>query len=143
MVMWKEILVFVFLGYQSICDIRTRKINAGVCMVFGAAGLLLLAIKHQRNVVSLVGGCVIGVCLMLVSYVTREAIGMGDGYVVTAVGIWAGGEKTLAAMMSAFLLAAGFGMVKIAAGKADKKTELAFVPFLTLSYVLVIIGKAI
>lgn len=141
--MWNEIIIWLFLSHQTICDIKTRKINAGVCILFGAGGLLLFEIRNQKSVLSVAGGFLIGVCLMIFSYLTKEAVGMGDGYVVTAVGIWAGGEKTLAAVMSAFFLAAGFGIVRIAAGKADGKTELAFVPFFTLSYVLVTMGKIV
>ena len=141
--MGTEMIVCFFLMYHSICDIRTRKINAMVCVVFGIAGLFMFGIGNQKRVFSLVFGLLIGVGLMVVSYLTRETVGMGDGYVVAAVGIWVGGEKTLAMLMIALFLAAGFGILQISTGKANGKTELAFVPFFTLSHVLFMLGKIV
>ena len=139
--MWDEIIICYFLGYHTICDLKTRKINVVVCVIFGAIGLCLIGIRNHKSVLSVTGGILIGMCLMIFSYLTKEAVGMGDGYVVAAVGVWAGGEKTVATLMTAFFLTAGFGIVQICAGKADGKTEIAFIPFFTLSYVLLTMGK--
>lgn len=141
--MWNEIIICVFLSYHSICDIRTRKINIPVCVGFGVVGFFVFGISNSRNVLSLAIGVLTGVCLMIFSYLTEEAVGMGDGYVVAAAGIWAGGEKTLAVLMSALFLAAGFGILRICAGKANGKTEIAFIPFFALSYMLLTWGKMV
>lgn len=141
--MWDEIIIWLFLSYTGICDIKIRKINAIVCVVFGMVGLGLFAIGNGKSVLSLAGGILCGAGLMIFSKLTKEAVGMGDGYVVAAVGIWAGGEKTLATLMGALFLAAGFGILWICTGRANGKTEIAFVPFFTLSYMLLTLGKMI
>lgn len=141
--MWKEIILWIFLAYHSIYDIKTRKINIIVCILFGVVGLVMFDMSSSRNVLSLAGGILTGVYLLVFSYLTKEAIGIGDGFVVTAVGIWMGGGKTLAALMGGFVLAAGFGILRICAGKANGKTELAFVPFFALSYGLLSVGRIV
>lgn len=141
--MLDEMIIWIFLSYHSICDVRTRKINTIVCILFGGIGLFMFDVRNSKSVLSVAGGILTGACLMVLSYLTREAVGMGDGWVVAAVGIWAGGEKTLAALMGALFLAAGFGIVRMVLRKADGKTEMAFVPFFTLAYILLTMGKLI
>ena len=142
----KQCIIFeyiAFLLYHSICDIKSRKIYIPICVIFAAVGLIVFVMGSRKQILSLIGGILCGVCLMLLSYFTEEGIGMGDGYVVTAVGIWSGGEKTFAALMGGLFLAAVFGILRVCTGKADGKTEFAFVPFLMSAYVSLVLGNAV
>lgn len=111
-----------------------------VCVLYGAAGVVAFACGDEKDVIALAGGLATGAYLLVCSLLTKEAVGIGDGFVVTAVGIWMGGGKTLAVLMGGFVLAAVFGIASICARKATGKTELAFVPFFTMSYAIFYIG---
>ena len=91
--MWNEMIPGIFLAYQSICDIRKRTINAFACILFSLVGLVLMGIQRPENLLSMAVGILTGVCLVVLSHLTKEGIGMGDGYVVAAVGGWVGGAK--------------------------------------------------
>lgn len=138
--MWENLLLWIFLLFHTVTDIRSRKINIVVCLVFGLLGLGVFLSGSEKDMVSLAGGILTGAYLLVFSLLTREAVGLGDGCVVTAVGIWLGGGKTLVVLMGGFVLAALFGVMRICARKATGKTELAFVPFFTLSYAICCIG---
>lgn len=138
--MWKNIFMWIFLLIHTVTDLRCRKVNVAICWIFAIAGLILFAFSNERDWISLVGGILTGSYLLLFSLITKESIGLGDGCVVTALGIWLGGGKTLLVLMGAFILTALFGMVKVCMKKATGKSELAFVPFLTLSYSAFYIG---
>lgn len=141
--MVREIIVCVFLFYHSICDVKTRKIYIPACIIFGIAGFIVFAMGSRRHLFSLACGILCGVCLIIIAYLSEEAVGIGDGCVVTAVGIWIGGGKTLATLMGGLCLAAGFGILRMCLGKANGKTELAFIPFFTFAYVCLTLGNII
>ncbi len=141
--MWSDLLLWIFLLLHTVTDIKSRKINIVVCLFFGVLGLGIFAFGSEKDVISLVGGILTGAYLLVFSLLTREAVGLGDGCVVTAVGIWLGGGKTLVVLMGGFILAALFGVIKICVKKATGKSELAFVPFFTLSYIIFYTGGII
>ncbi len=138
--MWKYVLLWIFLVFHAISDIKTRKINVIVCILFGIAGMIFFICNSERDVLSLTGGLMAGAYLLVFSFLTKEAVGVGDGIVVMATGIWLGGVVTFAVLMGGFVLAALFGLMGICTQKATGKTELAFIPFFTISYTVFCIG---
>lgn len=138
--LWIEVLLWVFLAVNIITDIKTREINVAWSVIFGIIGIIVFIISRDRDWVSLVSGIAIGVYVLAFAKVTKESIGLGDGFMVTAVGIWMGGARTLAVLMGGFVAAAVFGLIRICTGKANGKSELAFVPFFTFSYIVLYFG---
>ena len=138
--MWKDIFVWIFLLFHTATDLKSRKINVVVCLIFASAGLILFALSSKKDWISLLGGILKGCYLLFFSFVTKEAVGLGDGCVVMALGIWLGGGKTLIVLMGGFVLTALFGLVRVCMKKASGKSELAFIPFFTLSYSAFYIG---
>ncbi len=138
--MWKDIFVWIFLLFHTITDLKSRKINIVVCLIFASVGLILFAFGSEKDWLSMFGGILTGCYLLFFSFITKEAVGFGDGCVVMALGIWLGGGKTLLILMGGFVLTALFGVVRVCMKKATGKSELAFIPFFTLSYSTFYIG---
>ena len=138
--MWKEVIVSVFLIINTIMDLKTRKINIILCVLYGGLGIIVSVLCQDKDWISLAGGMAVGAYLLFFALLTREAIGIGDGFLVTAVGIWIGGSRTLLILMGSFLLTAVSGLIGICTGKVTGKSELAFVPFFTLSYAIIFAG---
>lgn len=135
-----DVFVWIFLLFHTVTDIKYRKINVVVCWVFAFAGLILFAFSNEKDWISMFGGILTGVYLLFFSFLSKEAIGLGDGCVVTAFGIWLGGGNTLMVLMGGFVLTALFGVARICMKKATGKSELAFVPFFTISYIVFYVG---
>lgn len=138
--MWKEIILWIFLAVNTVTDIRTKKINIIWSVIFGILGIVVFAAGGDKEWISLISGIAVGVYLLAFAKMTKESIGLGDGFMVTAAGIWMGGARTLAVLMGGFVAAAVFGLSRICAGKASGKSELAFAPFFTVSYIVLYLG---
>lgn len=138
--MWKDVLLWIFLAVNTVMDLKTHKINIVSCVLFGMLGIVIAIICRNPDWISMAVGLAVGAYLLVFALMTREAVGLGDGFVVAAVGIWMGGGRTLAVLMGGFVAAAVFGLIRICAGKATGKSELAFVPFFTFSYAVLYLG---
>lgn len=135
-----KIALGLFLVWNSIKDIKKREISLPSVLLFAVVGFLFFAIDKKRDLYSMAGGMAIGICLLLLSLVLREAIGFGDGLVVFVCGVFIGFFKNLMLLMMGFLLTSITGILLIGRKKASKKSHLPFIPFLTLAYGLLVLG---
>lgn len=126
----------------SCIDIRTKKIPIAMVGLLFAAMLGLFMCSEQADqsmahkVVSLLTGLLPGGIGLLLSYVTRGRFGAGDAVILLALGIGFGLYKTMLLWITALGIAALLAILLLALKKAERKTELPFVPCLFLSYAL-------
>ncbi len=135
-----DYLLWIYLVVNTISDIRTKKVNVLWSLLFAFGGIMLFVCSQEKDILSFIGGILTGIFLLFLAYVSKEAVGWGDGFVVTTVGIWLGFGRTLMILMGGLLLAAGYGLIKVMLKKADRKSELAFIPFFSLAYFLLYAG---
>ena len=69
--------------------------------------------------------------VLTAAFLTREGIGYGDGILALLLGPVFGTEVMWAGLFLAFLLSALCSILLLACKKADRKTCLPFIPFLT------------
>lgn len=131
-----DYLLWIYLVVNTISDIRTKKVNVLWSLLFTFGGIMFFVCGQEKDFISFIGGFLIGISLLFLAYVSKEAVGWGDGFVVMTVGIWLGFTRILMILMGGLLLAAGHGLIKIMLKKADRKSELAFMPFFSLAYFL-------
>ncbi len=136
-----EIFIQVFIGvillWEGIRDFFSRKISVAGVLVIGFLGVILQLCYDDFNWLGIVGGALIGAGLLLISGITGEAIGYGDGLVVIATGIALGLRRNILMLCIAFVLCAVASVMLLIFRKANKKTVLPFVSFLFPAYVLV------
>lgn len=130
----EEIVLGILAGLSGY-DLKRKKVAVPVVIVFGVIAVLY-RLWCGTGIFELLAGIVPGVLLLLVSYCTRESIGLGDGMVLCALGIYCGCRKTLAILGMAFLLAAMLAIVLLALRRVGRKTELPFLPCLCVAYLL-------
>lgn len=119
----------IFLARLAAGDIREKRIS--VCMVlFFALFAILYRIFTRQFLWNEIGGCLLpGGVLLLLAFLTKEAIGYGDGMTVLALGLWTGGWFALAVVCIGIMLSGGFGIICL----LRRRTEpVPFVPFLLL-----------
>lgn len=138
--MLNDVILWIFLTINAVTDIRKRTIYLPVIFLFGAGNMLLFICDRNRDIVSAAGGVMTGVYLLMFSICSRGAIGFGDGLVVAVTGIQLGGWKTVFVLMGGFLLAAFFGVAGLCMKKINGKSELPFIPFYAVSYLILYIG---
>lgn len=110
-------------------DIKSREIS--VFKVLGSAGLAVLyrILSDQFSSQEIMGCLFPGALLLVLSFLTRESIGYGDGMAVIALGLWTGGWFTLAVVCTAIMLSGICGIICLV---RRKKEMIPFTPLLLL-----------
>ena len=142
--MVESVIIIIFLMFGSVWDLRKKCVPIMYLYAGGivALGYLFAKSLFMRNadiwLCALCGaGC--GLFCLFLSYVSKEQIGYGDGWIVGIVGMLSGIKIVLAVFVTAMFGLAIFSLILLAFKKGNRKTELPFVPFLLFGYVFVIL----
>ena len=123
------------LAIQSVWDWRYRQIPIAITLAGGVMGLLL-SMMRERSLIDLCMGLVPGLVCLGLGWITREAIGYGDGFLLCAMGMYKSLEDIVGIIVLASSLAGVFGMVLIIFCKKKGKDQIPFVPFLLVGAVV-------
>lgn len=130
----EKIATFFFLGINAWHDWKKREILLwSVCLyaIFGIGW----AIWQERVWQDYILLFMIGAFLFLISISTRGALGLGDVWIMFTIGLMMEQEKYLWTVLTAWMGAAVFSSILMIMKKAEKKTEIPFVPFMLAGYV--------
>lgn len=131
---WKNLFLkgveFLFLGSGAWFDVKGRVIPVKHLAFFGIVviGLNMLW-KYQSFYDAFAGGC-IGAAFLFVGWITKEAIGYGDGLGIMIIGILLGWKKMFCVVFTAFLLSGICGIWKLVVLKESRDKTMPFYPFL-------------
>lgn len=131
--MIKSILTLVYLGMNAWQDIKKKEILLWTVLFYSVTGMILKVLETEEFVLFIKNlGMVILVFLLAVMfcYWTKGAIGMGDVLILTSMGIVLGFKEMMLIFITSLLLAAVYSGIMMVLGKAGRKTEIPFVPFL-------------
>lgn len=68
------------------------------------------------------------------AFLTGEQIGYGDAAVVTLMGLFVTADIVCSTMVMGLTIAGTISVILIASGRAGRKKQIAFTPFLLLGY---------
>lgn len=123
------------LAIQSVWDWRYRQIPIAITLAGGVMGLLL-SMMRERSLMDLCMGMVPGLVCLGLGWITREAIGYGDGFLLCAMGMYKSLEDIVGIIVLASSMAGVFGMALIIFCKKKGKDQIPFVPFLLVGSVV-------
>lgn len=135
---------FVVLGLLGLCsleDMKYKKLTVMYILLFGIVGVLLHLFIPVCSIYSVLWGMVLGGILILISIITRGSVGMGDGILLVVTGVYLGGYGNLELFMTGLLFAALWSLGLIVLKKKKGKEEIAFVPFLLVSYLTMLLRE--
>lgn len=124
----------IFLLFSSLLDIRKREISIPVTLMFGLTGVAY-SIKTGRTMTDYLIPAAIGIFILACSILTRGQVGMGDGWLLMALGCMMRMESYIQMACIGMLLAAACSGVLLLVFRKSRKTEIPLVPFLLLGYV--------
>ncbi len=129
-----NVYIFICLLCASVMDIRTMKINI-LYMSLSAVPLcgFILAGENSVSWQDRVLGLVIGGIFIVVSLISSEAIGMGDGFVIAWTGMAVGGMSCIGIM--AIALGLCFVAAIILCIKKSKR-KIPFIPFIFFGFII-------
>ncbi|MDO5362629.1 MAG: prepilin peptidase [Eubacteriales bacterium] len=132
--MLKEICILGFLGLNTWTDIRRKEISLVAAAVF-AAGSLIWTACTGRISTSFFIPVGISAFFLVVSIVTKGALGMGDGWLMMALGIAMETEEFLVMLLIGLGGSAIWAGILLVILHKERKAEIPFVPFLFLGYI--------
>lgn len=127
--------------YLSVEDVRKRKIPLVILMVGGCMAFTYQLMWGMEDIWETAAGAGIGLCFLVVGWLTGEKIGYGDGIAIMMLGIYLGIWKLLEILAGAFFLLAMAGMICLTGKRFSRKQTLPFCPFLTAGYVICLLCK--
>lgn len=126
--------MLLYLLAAAAADIRTRKVSLRLAAFFAAASIIMQVMWQDLGIGIWLAGMLPGLFLMVLGWVTRGAVSYGDGVALLVCGSFLGFWGCLEVFLLGLFLSCPVSLFFIAGRKADRKTELPFVPFLLAGY---------
>lgn len=131
------VITGIYLVIMAVMDHRTGKIPVlpGLfCIICAAAAQILMG----KGISVFLPGLLPGICLFLISKVTRGQVGAGDALVYLAAGGTLGAGRTFCLLLSSLIFASFAALFLIVIRHAGRKDTIPFVPFTAAAYGLVV-----
>lgn len=116
-------------------DIRRKEMSWWKLGVLACICLIGCICMPQKDFWSMAGGLMIGLCMVGISFLSKEQIGIGDGVVTGMLGCLLGARGCLVMLCIASCLMAVISIGILILKKGNRKTTLPFVPVLLGGYI--------
>lgn len=129
----RHICTLVFLLANGWKDWKKHQISLLMTVLFALAGIIF-SLMDRREIQDLFipGGT--GLIFLALSILTGGALGMGDGWILLALGTALHTEEYVRTLCLGMICAAVYAGFLLIVRRKDRKTEIPLVPFLFLGY---------
>lgn len=134
-----KLLVVIFLLINTYWDMKKREILLWSIFLFGSLGVGLMLVFKTMTLSSGICGVFFGVAVIGCAYITRQAIGYGDGLVIAVCGVYLGFLQVFVMVFYALLICCSVSVALIAVKKCTYRTYVPFLPYLLAGYGCVIL----
>lgn len=121
------------LGWCSIEDYRKQRILVYPVLAFGIVGMVFHLYYRNLSIYNLLAGAAVGAGLFLLGTLTGQ-IGAGDALVVMVSGIYLGFWDNARLFFHGLIFCGIWSLLMLILRKKRGKDEIAFIPFLFLAY---------
>lgn len=132
--MLREVCVLGFLGFNAWTDVRRKEISLAAAAFFAAVAVGWTVYSGEISWEFFVPVGISGFFLML-SLLTKGAMGMGDGWLMLALGTALNLEEFLTMLTIGMIGSAVWAGILLVVFHKGRKAEIPFVPFLLLGYI--------
>ena len=120
----EHLICLAFLLGISVYDIWFRRISGFVLLVAGILAAGCTVVKGAAWWPAAAAGALAGAMLLLTARLTREAVGYGDGWLVTVLGLYLGFWQLMEVLASAWVLLACAACICLARKRWSRKAAL-------------------
>jgi Flp pilus assembly protein, protease CpaA len=128
------IIIGGLLFLAGITDIRKQMVSRRLLWILFLVCLITVPFMTNHNILSIVGGIIIGFCTIGISIASKEQIGKGDGIVITAIGLVFGARRCLIVVCIASFLMAVVAIGIVLFRRGNRQTRLPFLPAVFAGY---------
>ena len=132
-----HICLIIILGVICVFDIKRKKIPVYMLIILAAAGIISNFTVGEFDIENRIIAMLPGMILLIVSMITKQQIGYGDGMIILIMGLYIDIDDILSIVLSSFLLSSIAAIILMTVFKKKKNFEMAFSPFLLIGYGLV------
>lgn len=132
--MWVEITLFLFLAVCAVFDGLQKQIPLAVVWLGMLTAVCLRAggVMGEESLLAAALSLVPGAGFFLLSFLSREKVGYGDGWVLLMIGLFSGLSRCFLILLIGLLLESAVAIVLLALKKIQRDKEIPFSPFLLL-----------
>lgn len=138
--MWIEIILSFFLVICALWDGYKKEIPLAMVWAGMLTAVILRAagVMGEENWTALGAAFLPGVIFWMISFITREKVGYGDGWVLLMIGLFVGGARCFLILTLSLIMESVILLLLLAFHKIHGDTEIPFAPFLLLGLGVVV-----
>ena len=132
-----QIVEYLFTAILLVCayiDFKRKEVSIFLFIPMGICAILKWIIGDGAGVLSRSVGIIIGVLFLIISRLTKEAIGYGDSVLITILGLHMGGIPMLYVLVASSVLAGIVALFCVWKHRWSKKLTIPFIPFVAVVY---------
>lgn len=136
----------ILLIIESVSDFKKKEVNLMATVLLFLVGIVRFAMignesevfitKELSRIVVFLISVIPGMIILIISIITKGSIGMGDGIVVTGMGLWMPTEELLKVLIAGFFLSSIYAVFCCCVRKKGMRYEIPFIPFLLMGYIV-------
>ena len=130
----EQFCILMLLGVNSWTDICKKEVSLLTIGIFGILGFVK-AYFCKNLCMGWIASASIGMMVIVISLISDGAVGMGDGFLLLALGTLLSFEELLETFLLGLLFCGFCGIILLLLPGNGKKKEVPFVPFLLLGYI--------
>lgn len=138
--MWIEMTLFLFLAVCAVFDGFSRQIPLAVVWLgmLTAVGLHVSGMMGETSFMAAALSLIPGAGFFLLSFLTKEKVGYGDGWVLLMIGLFTDVYRCFLILLVGLMAESAAAVVLLAVGKVNRDREIPFLPFLFLGMGVVV-----
>lgn len=132
-------ILLIGLAIASFEDLITGKIHLILVLILSFCGAVFQVLTGQNRLWDILLGAALGGALILLSFLSRRSIGMGDGMMFVATGIFLGLSDNLWLLLLSLGMSAIASLVLLILLKYKGKDRIPFIPFMLTGYICLLL----
>lgn len=134
------VLIFLFVG--ALWDIKKKAVPKVFLLIWGIVSVIyfVFEIINGQNMLGLLWGVIPGIITLVLSIVTKEKIGLGDGLILICVGCLQAIKDVLCMIFFSFIFLTVVLIFLFAIRRIGRSSRIPFVPFLFLGQLITMYG---
>lgn len=120
-------VALILVAYLTKQDVESRLLSASVLVLSGILGIIYLILIRGQEFVLIGESILPGLILCIVSLLSKEALGYGDGITVMVIGLWCGSIFVMQMLLTGFVLSGLYAAIMCLRGCRE---NIPFLPFL-------------
>lgn len=136
--MWeiiKIVCLTVYLTLLSLLDVKYKKVPVSISIIAIITGAILV-VASKTSLIGTVIALAPGIIVLLFAIITKQAIGYGDALAILVMGFFVSCQSILISLFAAITISGIVALVMLLVFHKGKNTELAFIPFLLIGFII-------